>query len=136
MGYPYSFINYDKEIYIFFRVTPVFQNIVFALISFLSSAGFTYYGCKLSVALKKTFVGSEEARRSKNFQTRTITGICAAFLFIRGILLILVTFFPWNIFHYAIFFLIYFIIIEILPSLLIIYILRTNIPNPTYQPIQ
>lgn len=98
------------------------ENMFFCCISLLASLGFVFYGGRLYLLLKN-FPLDTAGRASKLREVGSVTAICTFAFIGRAILLAFSTFAPWvdlNPYFVGL----YFFLVEVLPSLLVLFVLR------------
>lgn len=109
-------------------------KIFIAIVSFIASLGFLIYGGRLFLLLQR--FSSIESRRGRNKlqEVGSVTTICFTCFFIRYFMVVL-SCFDDRALDPPVSNLIYYMFVEILPSALVLYILRKMPPRRLYHPI-
>ncbi|MED6143892.1 E3 ubiquitin-protein ligase tom1 [Stylosanthes scabra] len=116
-------------------------NIFIAAESFVAAVGFLIYGGRLFFMLRR-FPIESKGRRKKLHEVGFVTGICSTCFLIRGIMVFLSAFdsdASLEVLDHPILDLIYYMLVEILPSALVLFILRKLPPkrvSAQYHPIR
>nr|WED29981.1 tobamovirus multiplication protein 1 [Nicotiana benthamiana] len=133
-------------IWIFIRLGPTSTGVetaklFFAVISFCAALGFVMYGGRLFAMLRR-FPIESRGRQKKLHEVGFVTGICCTCFLIRCIV-VAVSAFDGNadvdVIDHPVLILIYYMVVEILPSILVLFILRKLPPrrvSEQYHPIQ
>ncbi|MED6147086.1 E3 ubiquitin-protein ligase tom1 [Stylosanthes scabra] len=122
-------------------VVQLIGNIFIAAVSFMAAVGFLVYGGRLFFMLRR-FPIESKGRRKKLHEVGFVTGICFTCFMIRGIMVFLSAFdsdATLEVLDHPILDLIYYMLVEILPSALVLFILRKLPPkrvSAQYHPIR
>lgn len=108
---------------------PLVENLFFASLSIVIGVLFSWFGGRLFLMLK-SFPIDSTARRSKLQQVGSVTGICTICFILQGVLL-LITSFVTQIDMNAYIILTYYVVVEVLPSGLVLLILNRLPPQST-----
>ncbi|XP_054777367.1 tobamovirus multiplication protein 1 [Prosopis cineraria] len=123
------------------RVVEIVGKIFIAVISFMAALGFLLYGGRLFFMLKR-FPIESKGRRKKLHEVGSVTVICFTCFLIRCIMVFLAAFdtdASLDVLNHPILDLIYYLLVEILPSALVLFILRKLPPkriSAQYHPIR
>uniref|UniRef100_M1ASQ5 Tobamovirus multiplication 1 n=3 Tax=Solanum tuberosum TaxID=4113 RepID=M1ASQ5_SOLTU len=115
-------------------------KIFIAVVSFLAALGFLLYGGRLFSMLRR-FPIESKGRRKKLHEVGSVTAICFTCFLIRCFVVVLSTFdadASLDVLDHPVLNLIYYMLVEILPSALVLYILRKLPPkrvSAQYHPI-
>ncbi|KAL4345544.1 hypothetical protein AHAS_Ahas11G0289000 [Arachis hypogaea] len=116
-------------------------KIFIAVVSFMAALGFLLYGGRLFIMLKH-FPIESRGRRKKLHEVGSVTAICFTCFLIRCVMGFLSAFdsdASLDVFYHPLLDLIYYLVVEVLPSALVLYILRKLPPrriSAQYHPIQ
>lgn len=117
-------------------------QISIAVVSFIAALGFLLYGGRLFVMLRH-FPVESKGRRQKIYEVGSVTAICFSCFLIRCFMVVLSAFdseASLEVLDHPILDLIYYTVVEIVPSALVLYILRKiparRPPSHQYSPIQ
>lgn len=133
-------------IWIFIGVGPASAavetaKLFFAVISFTAALGFVMYGGRLFAMLRR-FPIESRGRQKKLHEVGFVTGICCICFMIRCVM-VAVSAFNGNadvdVIDHPVLILFYYVVVEILPSVLVLFILRKLPPkrvSEQYHPIQ
>ncbi|THG11464.1 hypothetical protein TEA_007231 [Camellia sinensis var. sinensis] len=122
-------------------VVEFIGRIFIAAVSFLAALGFLLYGGRLFFMLRR-FPIESKGRRKKLHEVGSVTAICFTCFLIRCFVVILSAFdsdASLDVLDHPILNLIYYMLVEILPSALVLYILRKLPPkriSAQYHPIR
>ncbi|KAH0727212.1 hypothetical protein KY284_003077 [Solanum tuberosum] len=133
-------------IWIFIRVNPVLAGVetaklFFAVISFTAALGFVMYGGRLFAMLRR-FPIESRGRQKKLHEVGFVTGICCICFMIRCVMVVISAFnrkADVDVIDHPVLILFYYMVVEILPSILVLFILRKLPPkrvSEQYHPIQ
>ncbi|XP_028762970.1 tobamovirus multiplication protein 1-like isoform X2 [Neltuma alba] len=120
----YLWIDYD-------RVVDDIGNVFFAVLSLMVALGFLLCGGRLFLMLRH-FPIESRGRRKKLHEVGSVTAICFTCFLIRSFMVILGTFdskASLDVSNHPILNLIYYMLVEIMPSALVLFILRTLPPK-------
>ncbi|XP_028761882.1 tobamovirus multiplication protein 1-like [Neltuma alba] len=120
----YLWIDYD-------RVVDDIGNVFFAVLSLMIALGFLLCGGRLFLMLRH-FPIESRGRRKKLHEVGSVTAICFTCFLIRSFMVILGTFdskASLDVSNHPILNLIYYMLVEIMPSALVLFILRTLPPK-------
>ncbi|XP_028767802.1 tobamovirus multiplication protein 1 [Neltuma alba] len=123
------------------RVVEIVGKIFIAVVSFMAALGFLLYGGRLFFMLKR-FPIESKGRRKKLHEVGSVTVICFTCFLIRCIMVFLSAFdtdASLDVLNHPILDLIYYLLVEILPSALVLFILRKLPPkriSAQYHPIR
>ncbi|KAK7292401.1 hypothetical protein RIF29_08180 [Crotalaria pallida] len=121
-------------------VVEFIGKILIAAVSFMAALGFLLYGGRLFFMLRR-FPIESKGRRKKLYEVGSVTAICFTCFLIRCVVGFLSAFdsdVSLEVLDHPILDLIYYMLVEILPSALVLYILRTLPPkriSAQYHPI-
>ncbi|KAI4295876.1 hypothetical protein L6164_035874 [Bauhinia variegata] len=116
-------------------------QIFIAAVSFIAALGFLIYGGRLFIMLRR-FPIESKGRRKKLHEVGSVTAICFACFLIRCVMVFLSAFdvdASLDVLAHPILDLIYYMLVEVLPSALVLYILRKLPPkriSAQYHPIR
>ncbi|CAN4087102.1 unnamed protein product [Withania somnifera] len=116
-------------------------KIFMAVVSFIAALGFLLYGGRLFSMLRR-FPMESKGRRKKLHEVGSVTAICFTCFLIRCFVVVLSAFDPdasLDVLDHPVLNLIYYMLVEILPSALVLYILRKLPPkrvSAQYHPIR
>ncbi|GAB4826611.1 E3 ubiquitin-protein ligase tom1 [Ancistrocladus abbreviatus] len=116
-------------------------RIFIAVISFIAALGFLVYGGRLFLMLRR-FPIESKGRRKKLYEVGSVTAICFTCFLVRCFMVCLAAFdedASLDVLDHPILNFIYYMLVEILPSALVLYILRKLPPkrvSAQYHPIQ
>ncbi|KAI8525148.1 hypothetical protein RHMOL_Rhmol13G0206200 [Rhododendron molle] len=122
-------------------VVEFIGKIFMAVVSFLAALGFLLYGGRLFVMLRR-FPIESKGRRKKLHEVGSVTAICFTCFLVRCFVVVLSAFdtdASLDVLDHPVLNLIYYMLVEILPSALVLYILRKLPPkrvSAQYHPIQ
>lgn len=133
-------------IWIFIRVGSTSAGVetaklFFAVISFCAALGFVMYGGRLFAMLRR-FPIESRGRQKKLHEVGFVTGICCTCFMIRCVVVAISAFngnADVDVIDHPVLILFYYMVVEILPSILVLYILRKLPPkrvSEQYHPIQ
>lgn len=133
-------------IWIFISVGPVSAGVetaklFFAVISFTAALGFVMYGGRLFAMLRR-FPIESRGRQKKLHEVGFVTGICCICFMIRCVMVAISAFngkADVDVIDHPVLILFYYMVVEILPSILVLFILRKLPPkrvSEQYHPIQ
>lgn len=131
-------------IWIYMRFSPVgveIAELFFSVISFCAALGFIIYGGRLFVMLRR-FPIESRGRQKKLHEVGFVTGICCTCFLIRCVMVAISAFYEEADIHvldHPILDFIYYMIVEIIPSALVLFILRKLPPrrmSDHYHPIK
>lgn len=128
-------------IYLWINNTSIVEEIgkiFIAVVSFIATLGFLVYGGRLFLMLKR-FPIESKGRRKKLYEVGSVTAICFTCFLIRCVVVVTSAFdseLSLEVMDHPILDLIYYTTTEILPSALVLYILRKLPPPRHYQPIR
>ncbi|MBA0815712.1 hypothetical protein Gohar_000466 [Gossypium harknessii] len=142
------FISASEEVMDIFRVLSdlkgaglVYLHLHFAVISLCAAFGFILYGGRLFFMLRR-FPIESRGRQKKLFEVGFVTGICCACFLLRCFM-VMASVFDKNadvdVLYHPLLNLIYYMLVEILPSALVLFILRKLPPkrvSDQYYPIR
>ncbi|KZV55176.1 tobamovirus multiplication protein 1 [Dorcoceras hygrometricum] len=138
------FIQFCIWIYLLIDDNPVAEfigKIFIAVVSFVAALGFLIYGGKLFIMLRR-FPIESKGRRKKLHEVGSVTAICFTCFLIRCFVVMLSAFdsdASLDVLYHPVLNLIYYTLVEILPSALVLYILRKLPPkriSAQYHPIR
>ncbi|XP_027351508.1 tobamovirus multiplication protein 1-like isoform X1 [Abrus precatorius] len=130
----YLWIDYNN-------VVELMGNIFTAAVSFMAALGFLIYGGRLFTMLRR-FPIESKGRRKKLHEVGFVTAICFTCFLIRGLMVLISAFdsdASLDVVDHPILDLIYYMLVEILPSVLVLFILRKLPPkriSAQYHPIR
>ncbi|KAH6773809.1 tobamovirus multiplication 1 [Perilla frutescens var. hirtella] len=117
-------------------------KIFIAVVSFVAALGFLLYGGRLFIMLRR-FPIESKGRRKKLYEVGSVTAICFTCFLIRCFVVMLSAFdsdASLDVLDHPVLNLIYYTLVEILPSALVLYILRKlppkRVPSAQYHPIR
>ncbi|KAG6416507.1 hypothetical protein SASPL_123937 [Salvia splendens] len=117
-------------------------KIFVAVVSFAAALGFLLYGGRLFIMLRR-FPIESKGRRKKLYEVGSVTAICFTCFLIRCFVVMLSAFdsdASLDVLDHPVLNLIYYTLVEILPSALVMYILRKlppkRVPSAQYHPIR
>ncbi|GKV38243.1 hypothetical protein SLEP1_g46177 [Rubroshorea leprosula] len=116
-------------------------KIFIAVVSFIAALGFLLYGGRLFFMLRR-FPIESKGRRKKLHEVGSVTGICFTCFLIRCFVVVLSAFdadASLDVLDHPVLNFIYYMLVEILPSALVLYILRKLPPkriSAQYHPIR
>ncbi|KAF7119707.1 hypothetical protein RHSIM_Rhsim13G0155900 [Rhododendron simsii] len=122
-------------------VVEFIGKIFIAVVSFLAALGFLLYGGRLFVMLRR-FPIESKGRRKKLHEVGSVTAICFTCFLVRCFVVVLSAFdtdASLDVLDHPVLNLIYYMLVEILPSALVLYILRKLPPkrvSAQYHPIR
>ncbi|KAK4739757.1 hypothetical protein R3W88_003454 [Solanum pinnatisectum] len=133
-------------IWIFISVGPASAGVetaklFFAVISFTAALGFVMYGGRLFAMLRR-FPIESRGRQKKLHEVGFVTGICCICFMIRCVMVAISAFngkADVDVINHPVLILFYYMVVEILPSILVLFILRKLPPkrvSEQYHPIQ
>ncbi|XP_058096829.1 tobamovirus multiplication protein 1-like isoform X2 [Magnolia sinica] len=131
-------------VYIRFSPSPIaveIAKVFFAVISFFAALGFLIYGGRLFFLLRR-FPIESKGRQKKLIEVGFVTGICCACFLIRSFVVAFSAFkkgADLDVLDHPILNFIYYILVEIIPSALVLFILRKLPPkrvSDQYHPIR
>ncbi|GLT52610.1 hypothetical protein SLA2020_259410 [Shorea laevis] len=123
------------------RVVVVIGQVFIAVVSFVAALGFLLYGGRLFFMLRR-FPIESKGRRKKLHEVGSVTAICFSCFLIRCFVVVLSAFdkdASLDVLDHPVLNLIYYMLVEILPSALVLYILRKLPPkriSAQYHPIR
>ncbi|GAM19064.1 hypothetical protein SAMD00019534_022390 [Acytostelium subglobosum LB1] len=106
------------------------DNGFYAVVSLVAGIGFTYYGIKLSIKLKRNPINSHEKRR-KLIEVTMFTVLCTISFMIRALIFLTITI-KGSITVNGVSIMMYYAISEIIPSTFVIILFRKMPPRPAY----
>ncbi|XP_057764865.1 tobamovirus multiplication protein 1-like [Salvia miltiorrhiza] len=117
-------------------------KIFIAVVSFAAALGFLLYGGRLFIMLRR-FPIESKGRRKKLYEVGSVTAICFTCFLIRCFVVMLSAFdldASLDVLDHPVLNVIYYTLVEILPSALVLYILRKlppkRVPSAQYHPIR
>lgn len=117
-------------------------KIFMAVVSFVAALGFLLYGGRLFIMLRR-FPIESKGRRKKLYEVGSVTAICFTCFLIRCFVVMLSAFdldASLDVLDHPVLNLIYYTLVEIVPSALVLYILRKlppkRVPSAQYHPIR
>ncbi|XP_027183724.1 tobamovirus multiplication protein 1-like [Coffea eugenioides] len=122
-------------------VVEFIGKIFIAVVSFIAALGFLFYGGRLFFMLRR-FPIESKGRRKKLHEVGSVTAICFTCFLIRCLVVVLSAFdadASLDVLNHPVLNLIYYMLVEILPSALVLYILRKLPPkriSAQYHPIR
>ncbi|GKV16041.1 hypothetical protein SLEP1_g26752 [Rubroshorea leprosula] len=122
-------------------VVVVIGQVFIAVVSFVAALGFLFYGGRLFFMLRR-FPIESKGRRKKLHEVGSVTAICFSCFLIRCFVVVLSAFdkdASLDVLDHPVLNLIYYMLVEILPSALVLYILRKLPPkriSAQYHPIR
>ncbi|CDP04382.1 unnamed protein product [Coffea canephora] len=122
-------------------VVEFIGKIFIAVVSFIAALGFLFYGGRLFFMLRR-FPIESKGRRKKLREVGSVTAICFTCFLIRCLVVVLSAFdadASLDVLNHPVLNLIYYMLVEILPSALVLYILRKLPPkriSAQYHPIR
>eukprot|EP01113_Clastostelium_recurvatum_P034213 TRINITY_DN4612_c0_g1_i6.p1 TRINITY_DN4612_c0_g1~~TRINITY_DN4612_c0_g1_i6.p1 ORF type:complete len:321 (-),score=92.62 TRINITY_DN4612_c0_g1_i6:27-896(-) len=105
----------------------VIDNIYYSAISLIASFGFLYYGGQLYIMLKRNPIESG-GRTTKLREVFIVTTVCTVCFVARSVLVILITFMNFDVNFIVV--AVYYFISEVVPSFMVMYVLRKLPPPP------
>lgn len=123
------------------KVVEEIGKIFIAVVSLIAALGFLVYGGRLFLMLRRFRIESK-GRRKKLYEVGSVTAICFACFLIRSAVVVISAFeseLSLEVMDHPILDLIYYTLTEILPSALVLYILRKLPPkrvSAQYHPIR
>lgn len=117
-------------------------KIFMAVVSFVAALGFLLYGGRLFIMLRR-FPIESKGRRKKLYEVGSVTAICFTCFLVRCFVVMLSAFdldASLDVLDHPVLNLIYYTLVEIVPSALVLYILRKlppkRVPSAQYHPIR
>lgn len=120
----YEWLSYDA-------VSVAIARLFFAVVSFFAAVGFLLYGGRLFLMLRR-FPLESKGRRKKLREVGFVTAICFTCFIIRTIVVALSAFYDdanLNVLSHPVLNFIFYVLVEILPSALVLFILRKLPPK-------
>lgn len=123
------------------RLAQELGKLFFSVISFCVAVGFVIYGGRLFIMLRR-FPIESRGRQKKLYEVGSVTGICCACFLIRCFVIALSAFdknADLDVMDHPLLNMIYYMLVEIVPSALVLFILRKLPPkriSNQYHPIQ
>ncbi|GMH05321.1 hypothetical protein Nepgr_007161 [Nepenthes gracilis] len=123
------------------RVLELIGRIFIAVVSFVAALGFLFYGGRLFLMLRR-FPIESKGRRKKLYEVGSVTAICFTCFLVRCFMVFLAAFdsdASLDVLDHPILDFIYYMLVEIIPSALVLFILRKLPPkrvSAQYHPIR